>query len=79
MKPSGDELGELRERLATMLAATQSRDAGRIAETIQQLDEYVASRGHLLPAMLRHYLANRSYQKAWEYLNGETPAAGTCR
>ncbi|MCS7048131.1 MAG: hypothetical protein N3A53_02970 [Verrucomicrobiae bacterium] len=79
MNPQSSSFDELRELLATMMAATQSRDAVRVAEAVGRLDEYVASRGDELPAMLRHYLTNRSYQKAWEYLSGQTPAAGTCR
>lgn len=79
-KPTASfDSGELRARLAAVLAAPATRDASNIMEAIQRLEEYTSLHARELPAMLQHYLANRSYQKAWEYLSGETPAAGTCR
>ncbi len=31
-----------------------------------------------IPARLQHFLQGRSYQKAWQYLQGELPPSGSC-
>lgn len=50
------------------------REKGDLAEAIARLDRLKGlARGHL-----GHYLANRSYQKAWILLEGGDPEKGVC-
>lgn len=45
---------------------------------IQSLDKVLGEQGHELPGRLRHFLENRSYQKALVFLEGGEPEKGTC-
>ena len=51
---------------------------GDLAEAIRSLDEVLVNRGKALPGRLRHFLENRSYQKALVFLEGGEPEKGTC-
>ena len=52
--------------------------AGELPMAIQALDKVLAERGNELPGRLRHFLENRSYQKALVFLEGGEPEKGTC-
>ena len=52
--------------------------AGELPMAIQALDQILAERGNELPGRLRHFLENRSYQKALVFLEGGEPEKGTC-
>ena len=52
--------------------------AEELPRAIQALDEVLAERGNELPGRLRHFLENRSYQKALVFLEGGEPEKGTC-
>ena len=52
--------------------------AEELPRAIQSLDKVLGERGHELPARLRHFLENRSYQKALFFLEGGEPEKGTC-
>ena len=51
---------------------------GELPMAIQALDQILAERGNELPGRLRHFLENRSYQKALVFLEGGEPEKGTC-
>ena len=51
---------------------------GELPMAIQALDKALADRGNELPGRLRHFLENRSYQKALVFLEGGEPEKGTC-
>ena len=52
--------------------------AEELPRAIQSLDKVLDERGHDLPGRLRHFLENRSYQKALVFLEGGEPEKGTC-
>ena len=52
--------------------------ARELPMAIQALDKVLAERGNELPGRLRHFLENRSYQKALVFLEGGEPEKGTC-
>lgn len=63
-------LEELREQLGVILG----KRPGDIRHAVQRLDEMKAeATGHL-----GHYLAKRSYEKAWIWLEGGEPESGIC-
>ena len=65
---------QLREKILDDLEVVLQKKEGNLAEAIQSLDHLKGSaKGHL-----SHYLAKRSYQKAWILLNGEDPEKGVC-
>lgn len=70
---------ELRAALTDFMAAAETRDAGKIAAALARVEECQRALGDRAHPQLRHFLENRSYRKALEFMEGETPAAGTCR
>ncbi|MEX0325073.1 MAG: hypothetical protein AB3N33_03180 [Puniceicoccaceae bacterium] len=60
----------VRQHLAVILG----RESGDLAASLKALDTLKSdARGHLA-----HYLAKRSYQKAWVLLEGGDPEKGVC-
>ena len=59
---------------------TNPKDAkpGQFKQTLARLDEIVCEQKQDLHPRLRHFLENRSYQKAVTWLQGETPEKGSC-
>ncbi|QYY35588.1 hypothetical protein [Ruficoccus sp. ZRK36] len=50
-----------------------------VAEAVAALDELVRDHKAEIPGDLAHYLENRSYEKAWMWLNeGKQAARGKC-
>jgi hypothetical protein len=65
-----EEIEDIRRHLAVILGKEQ----GDLAQAIGSLDRLKESvSGHL-----SHYLAKRSYQKAWILLEGGDPEKGIC-
>ena len=65
---------DLREQIRSHLAVVLGKEPGDLPAAIGVLDELRGSaRGHLA-----HYLAKRSYQKAWILLEGGDPEKGVC-
>jgi len=62
-------------RVITNPTQTSARD---LPMAIQALDSALVERGNELPGRLRHFLENRSYQKALVFLEGGEPEQGTC-
>ena len=62
------------EQIVADLGVILRKSEGNLAESIKSLDSLKGSvKGHL-----SHYLANRSYEKAWRLLHGEDPEKGKC-
>ena len=59
---------------------TNPKDAkpGEFKQTLARLDEIVREQKQDLHPRLRHFLENRSYQKAVTWFEGETPEKGSC-
>ena len=59
---------------------TNPKDAkpGEFKQTLARLDEIVSEQKQDLHPRLRHFLENRSYQKAVIWLSGEIPGKGSC-
>ena len=59
---------------------TNPKDAkpDEFRQTLARLDVLVCEKKQTLHPRLRHFLENRSYQKAVIWLAGETPEKGTC-
>jgi hypothetical protein len=73
---------QLRDALNEFMAASSTRDAGKIAAALTRVCDLEQRLGPDAPPMLRHYLERRSYQKALDFLNSgrpetETPLCGT--
>jgi hypothetical protein len=65
---------QLRTKILEQLAVILGHSGGDLAAAIACLDELRPSvTGHL-----SHYLAKRSYQKAWILLEGGDPEKGAC-
>ncbi len=70
---------KIKETLMRLRSAISAADGGGISGAIAELDRIVAERAGELDPQLRHFLKNRSYEKALAYLAGETDIpAGIC-
>lgn len=65
---------ELRAALETLVRVSATRDAGQIRAALNHVSELQVALDPQLPARLRHYLQQRSYQKALAFLVGQSPA-----
>lgn len=73
---SNPSASELRDALTAFMAASATRDSGKIGAALTRLCDLEQQLGADAPPMLRHYLERRSYQKALDFLNtgqAETP------
>jgi len=62
------------EKIRHHLGIILGHEAGCLPEAIGYLDECKdQAEGHLA-----HYLKNRSYEKAWIFLQGDKPESGIC-
>lgn len=76
-----NELESVRQDLACYLEAVEATQAKRpadLSKAVYALEAHSKNPSPALPAPLRHYLESRSYRKAWEWLQGQTPAKGSC-
>ena len=72
------ETHDIHEALLLLNAGIAQADGVAIVAQTARLDELLArDRGKLHP-QLAHFLERRSYAKAFAWLGGTTPAAGTC-
>ena len=60
--------------IVRLLAAIGDGDAGQVSATLADVDRLAAGIDQDAPAQLRHFLAQRSYEKALDFLQ-ETGAA----
>ncbi len=63
---------EIKDSLATLLAAIKAADGQTVAAEMARLDEMVARTRAGLHPQLVHFLENRSYAKAAMFLGGDT-------
>ena len=63
-----------------LLTITNPKDVkeGELSHALKRLDELVGDKSSVLDSKLRHYLQNRSYQKALLCVEGGSPEKGTC-
>jgi hypothetical protein len=66
---SSPSASELREALNAFMAASASRDTGKIGAALNRVLELESQLPADAPERLRHYLERRSYQKALEFLS----------
>jgi hypothetical protein len=74
---SNPSASELRDALTDFIAASATRDAGKITAALGRITELQRQLGDETHPMLRHYLERRSYQKALDFLNSGRPETET--
>ena len=62
---------KLKEALISMQGAISESDSERIMKSLSDIDEICIAERKTLDPQLKHYLKNRSYQKALMFLEGE--------
>ncbi|MDX6766802.1 MAG: hypothetical protein SFU85_08420 [Candidatus Methylacidiphilales bacterium] len=60
------------------VASVKNQGKDELARAVIALEAHSRNPDPSLPGPLRHYLESRSYRKAWEWLQGQTPAKGSC-
>ncbi len=68
-------LEQVHTTLRALMAAIDNGEGESIATHLRRLDALGQELGREAPAMLRHYLAKRSYGKALDLLEGRDEAA----
>ena len=62
------------EKIRYHLGVILGHETGCLPDAIEYLDE----QKDMVEGHLSHFLKNRSYQKAWVFLQGEKPESGIC-
>ena len=68
---------EIKNCLRTITTPRSAR-AGELGKSLQRLDEIAKDAGAGLHPRLRHFLENRSYEKALLWLEDGEPEKGVC-
>ncbi len=68
----------IRESLRTIVSSGKA-GRGDLILALKQLDDILEEKGADLDARLRHFLQNRSYEKALLWIEGGTPEKGICQ
>lgn len=63
---------ELKAALIDLQEGIEARDGDRVKDRIRFIDQTFVSHRRELDARLKHFLKNRSYQKALAYMQGST-------
>lgn len=71
-------INEIRESLLAIISPNDKEDTDLIG-TLRKLDEVVQQNGKELNPRLRHFLENRSYEKALLWIDGGEPEKGVCQ
>lgn len=61
-----------------IITSTQSNGANKLTDSLRTLDSITNDSNIDLNPRLRHFLENRSYIKALQFLQGENPEKGVC-
>lgn len=70
---------KIKKQLVDLQSAISSADGEALAAALRELDLWVVSHGGEIDPQLRHFLKNRSYEKALAYLSGvEDIPPGIC-
>ena len=67
---------EIKESLLAIVSPNEKPD---LVVALRKLDECVQERGNEMNPRLRHFLENRSYEKALLWIDGEEPQKGICQ
>ena len=67
---------EIKESLLAIVSPNEKPD---LVVALRKLDECVQERGNEMNPRLRHFLENRSYEKALLWIDGEKPPKGICQ
>ncbi|MAK46770.1 MAG: hypothetical protein CMI24_05910 [Opitutae bacterium] len=70
-------INEIRESLLAIISPNDKEDTDLIG-TLRKLDEVVQQKGKEMNPRLRHFLENRSYEKALLWIDGGEPEKGVC-
>jgi len=70
---SNPSVSDLRDALTAFVAASATRDSGKIGVALNRVLELESQLPTDAPERLRHYLERRSYQKALEFLTEVLP------
>tara|TARA_B100000900_G_C20158406_1_gene544872 strand:+ start:180 stop:401 length:222 start_codon:yes stop_codon:yes gene_type:complete len=66
------------ESLRTIVSSGKG-GKGDLISALKQLDDILEANGAVLDARLRHFLQNRSYEKALLWIEGGSPEKGICQ
>ena len=73
-----NKMEELKRNLK-LITNPKTLQPGELVQAIQSADEYLKStKGLVLNPRLRHFLQNRSYEKALLWIEGEATEKGVC-
>ena len=61
-----------------IITSTQSNGGKKLSDSLRTLDSITHDSNIDLNPRLRHFLENRSYIKALQFLQGENPEKGVC-
>ena len=61
------------------IVSSERNGQGDLISALKQLDNILEEHEAEMDARLRHFLQNRSYEKALLWIEGETPPKGICQ
>jgi len=71
-------IDEIKESLLAIVSPNE-KEKPDLVSALRKLDEFVQERGNEMNPRLRHFLENRSYEKALLWIDGEKPQKGICQ
>ena len=71
-------IDEIKDSLLAIVS-TNEKDKPDLVGALRKLDECVQNRGNEMNPRLRHFLENRSYEKALLWIDGGEPEKGICQ
>lgn len=69
---------EIRESLKAIVTPVENKGSD-LVEALRTLDAIVSNHSRDLHPQMRHFLQNRSYEKALLWLDGGEPVKGICQ
>ena len=69
---------EIKESLLAIVSPNE-KEKPDLVVALRKLDECVQERGNEMNPRLRHFLENRSYEKALLWIDSEKPPKGICQ
>ena len=71
-------IDEIKDSLLAIVSPNK-QERPDLVGALRKLDEYVQHKGDELNPRLRHFLENRSYEKALLWIEGGEPEKGICQ
>lgn len=71
-------IDEIKESLLAIVSPNE-KEKPDLVVALRKLDDCVQERGDEMNPRLRHFLENRSYEKALLWIDGEKPPKGICQ